>query len=431
MRQKCQTKEGGESVQRVIFHVDCNSFYASVELLRHPGLREKPVAVSGSVDDRHGIILAKNEAAKRYKVQTAETVWQAKRKCPGLILLPPHRREYKKFSRIINDIYATYTDRVEPFGIDESWLDMTGSWQLFGPSPADVAHRLRRQVKRETGLTVSVGVSYNKVFAKLGSDYKKPDAVTEITPENVQNIVWPLPVTDLLMVGQRAAETLQTVGITSIGQLAAASEETLGHLLGKLGGVLHRYANGNDESPVARIGESEPIKSVGNGVTFRRNLVGERDVRTGVNSLADEVATRLRRYRLFAGNLQVLIKNPELKSISRQKPLPYATNLAKDLADHAMDLITQNWNLANPIRMLTITAGQLSELPFAVQTSLFEAPAEMDPKRTQLEHSIDKIREKYGKTAVLPAGGLHNDIGVDSEARPEREDEEIEGWGAE
>lgn len=204
--------------QRVIFHCDCNSFYASVELLRYPELRGVPVAVCGSPDDRHGIILAKNEPAKRYGVQTAETVWSALRKCPGLKLLPPHHGQYREMSRAVNAIYARYTDRIEPFGIDESWLDMTQTWRLFGSSPAGVADAVRRAVKAETGLTISVGVSFNKVFAKLGSDYKKPDAVTVIDTENFRRIVWPLPVNTLLYVGRSAQNTLAGLGVRNIGR---------------------------------------------------------------------------------------------------------------------------------------------------------------------------------------------------------------------
>lgn len=410
-------------MDKVIFHADCNSFYASVELLRYPELRDKPVAVSGSVDDRHGIILAKNEAAKKYKVQTAETVWQARHKCPNLILLPPHHRQYSKYSKIINEIYAEYTDRVEAFGIDESWLDMTGSWRLFGKTPAETADKLRRHVRQATGLTISVGISFNKVFAKLGSDYKKPDATTEITRQNYRKMVWELPVSRLLYVGKKANESLAGLGVKTIGQLAATPENVLVATLGKLGSQLHTYALGQDASPVLRADEAEPVKSVGNGLTFRRNLVGHRDVRTGVGSLADEVAVRLRQQNLYAGSVQLLIKTPELKSISRQKQLPYSTNLAKDITDAAMQLVQDNWDLNKPIRMLTVTAQNLANTPFAVQTSLFKAPQAMDPKREQLEKSMDKIRQKYGKTSILQAGELHNDIGLDSAARPEEDNE--------
>lgn len=406
---------------RVIFHCDCNSFFASVELLRYPELRNLPVAVAGSADNRHGIILAKNEPAKKYKIQTAETVWQAKRKCPDLILLSPHRGDYSRYSKLINAIYADYTDRVEPFGIDESWLDVTGSWHLFGDSPYQVANRLRRQIKAETGLTISIGVSFNKVYAKLGSDYKKPDAVTEIPRSKISEIVYPLPVASLLYVGGKAGNLLSELGIYTIGQLAQADEGLLVQVMGKQGGQLWRYANGLDDSPVAYIGETEPIKSVGNGLTFRRNLLGERDVRTGVVGLADEVASRLRRYKLFANSLQVHIKDVDLKSISRQKQLPYATNLAKDISEAAMQLIHDNWNLAKPIRMLTITAGNLSDLPCAEQTSFLDAPQAINKKQQRLENSVDAIREKYGKTSILPAGTLHNDIGLDTTASTEEE----------
>ena len=227
-------------MERWIFHCDCNSFYASVELLRHPELRDQCVAVCGDPEGRHGIVLAKNEPAKRMGVKTAEVIWQAKRKCPDLVLLPPHREYYRKYSKIINEIYRKYTDRVEPFGIDESWLDVTGTWQLFAESPAALADQLRAEVKAATGLTISVGVSFNKVFAKLGSDYKKPDATTLITRENFHKIVWPLPAGDLLYVGASAQNRLAGMGISTIGELAAARPEALAEALGKLGLELSR-----------------------------------------------------------------------------------------------------------------------------------------------------------------------------------------------
>ncbi len=408
---------------RVILHCDCNSFYASVELLDHPELQAKPVAVAGSADNRHGIILAKNEAAKKCKVQTAETIWQARQKCPGLILLPPHHAKYQKYSRRINDIYAQYTDRVEPFGIDESWLDITGSWQLFGSSPRQVADKIREEVKAKTKLTISVGISFNKVFAKLGSDYKKPDATTEITQENYRDIVWPLPAASLLYVGRKAEETLKGLGIETIGQLAESGEELLVQVMGKLGRQLAQYARGEDNSPVAFIGQQEPVKSVGNGLTFRRNLIGRRDIRTAVGALADEVAVRLRWHKLYAQNVQVLIKNPELKSITRQKQLKYATNLAKDIVETAMQLLQDNWDFAKPIRMLTITAQNLTEDPFTTQTSLFGEETTQSEKREKLEKSMDAIRNKYGYSSIFEAGVLHNDIGVEdpSESKNEKE----------
>ena len=409
-------------MERWIFHCDCNSFYASVELLRHPELRDKCVAVCGDPEGRHGIVLAKNEPAKRMGVKTAEVIWQAKRKCPDLVLLPPHREYYRKYSKIINEIYRKYTDRVEPFGIDESWLDVTGTWQLFAESPAALADRLRAEVKAATGLTISVGVSFNKVFAKLGSDYKKPDATTLITRENFHKIVWPLPAGDLLYVGASAQKRLAGMGISTIGELAAARPEALAEALGKLGLELSRYARGEDEAPVRRWGEKEPIKSVGNGTTFRRNIRGPAEIRSALNVLADEVGGRLRRHGVWAGAVQVTIRDPDLKTITRQKQLPMSTHLARDLANACWQLMEKNWDMARPVRMLTVTALAITEEPFAVQQSLFDDAPKADPRREKLEQSLDAIRKKYGRGAIGAGSILHNDMGLGELAiRPQSE----------
>ena len=409
-------------MERWIFHCDCNSFYASVELLRHPELRDKCVAVCGDPEGRHGIVLAKNEPAKRMGVKTAEVIWQAKRKCPDLVLLPPHREYYRKYSKIINEIYRKYTDRVEPFGIDESWLDVTGTWQLFAESPAALADQLRAEVKAATGLTISVGVSFNKVFAKLGSDYKKPDATTLITRENFHKIVWPLPAGDLLYVGASAQKRLAGMGISTIGELAAARPEALAEALGKLGLELSRYARGEDEAPVRRWGEKEPIKSVGNGTTFRRNIRGPAEIRSALNVLADEVAGRLRRHGVWAGAVQVTIRDPDLKTITRQKQLPMSTHLARDLANACWELMEKNWDMARPVRMLTVTALAITEEPFAVQQSLFDDAPKADPRREKLEQSLDAIRKKYGRGAIGAGSILHNDMGLGELAiRPQSE----------
>ena len=409
-------------MERWIFHCDCNSFYASVELLRHPELRDQCVAVCGDPEGRHGIVLAKNEPAKRMGVKTAEVIWQAKRKCPDLVLLPPHREYYRKYSKIINGIYRKYTDRVEPFGIDESWLDVTGTWQLFAESPAALADQLRAEVKAATGLTISVGVSFNKVFAKLGSDYKKPDATTLITRENFHKIVWPLPAGDLLYVGASAQNRLAGMGISTIGELAAARPEALAEALGKLGLELSRYARGEDEAPVRRWGEKEPIKSVGNGTTFRRNIRGPAEIRSALNVLADEVAGRLRRHGVWAGAVQVTIRDPELKTITRQKQLPMSTHLARDLANACWQLMEKNWDMARPVRMLTVTALAITEEPFAVQQSLFDDAPKADPRREKLEQSLDAIRKKYGRGAIGAGSILHNDMGLGELAiRPQSE----------
>lgn len=415
------------NADRVIFHCDCNSFYASVELLSHPELRDVPVAVCGDPENRHGIILAKNEPAKRFGIQTAETVYSALRKCPNLTLLPPHHDRYRAKSRQVNAIYARYTDRVEPFGIDESWLDMTGTWRLFGASPKEVADQIRRVVREETGLTLSVGVSFNKVFAKLGSDYKKPYATTVIGPDDFKRIVWPLPVESLLYVGRATQKTLAGLGVRNIGQLAGADPGQLQQALGKLGGELRRYALGEDNAPVRTAGEQPEVKSVGNNITFRRNLVSRDDVVTGVTALSDEVAARLRAHGLLCTVVQVLIKDTDLRSITRQAPVPAPTHLARDIARAALALVDKNWPAGKPIRMLSVTAMGLTDGTDARQLSLLEPEPQSDEKREHLEKSLDAIRKKYGKTSIASASRLNNDLGLDPLAiRPPAEEEDPE-----
>ena len=404
-----------ERTDRVILHCDCNAFYASVECLLHPAYRDVPMAVCGDPENRRGIVLAKNEKAKRFGVQTAETIWQARRKCPELVLAPPHRDQYAKYSKQVNAIYQRYTDLVEPFGIDESWLDVTGSQKLFGTGK-EIADRLREEVKRETGLTISVGVSFNKIFAKLGSDYRKPDATTVISRENYSELVFPLSVDALLYGGKSARETLQKMRIRTIGDLAHASRKTLVASLGKVGGELYDHANGLDTSPVKSVYEPKEVKSVGNGLTFKRNLIGWDDIRLGVTVLADTVAARMRRSGVKCYTVQLNIRNPSFKTISRQKPLHVPTFLAKELADTAMELLTESWNPNAPIRMLTLTGTNLvpaKEAP-GEQMSLFEHSRQKERKKQEkLETTLDAIRAKFGKDSVSICGVLQNDIGAD------------------
>ena len=402
---------------RVIFHCDCNSFYASVELLGHPELRDRPVAVCGDPKSRHGIILAKNEPAKRCGVKTAETIWQAQRKCPDLVLLPPHHDRYRVYSGQINAIYYRYTDLIEPFGIDESWLDVTGTLHLFGGDAKMLADRIRNEVRETLGLTISVGVSFNKIFAKLGSDYKKPDATTVISADNFRDIVWPLPVTDLLFVGRAAAKVLSRYGVNTIGQLAAFDRGALVELLGKQGGQLWEYANGLENSPVAPMGRYAPPKSVGNGETFPHNLTTKDEVRRGVAMLADEVAVRLRRHRMKAATLQVSVRDPNFKDICRQRPLEAPTNTARELARAALDILEQSWKSGAPIRAITLTAQNLApEDEAAEQLGLFrpEAPARRE-RVEKLERTMDAIRAKYGKGAVYTAAQAEEPGDADGE----------------
>lgn len=401
-------------MDRTILHCDCNGFFASVECLLRPELKDVPMAVCGNPENRHGIILAKNELAKKYKVQTAETIWQAKKKCPDLVLVPPHHGEYEKYSKIVNQIYERYTDRVEPFGIDESWLDVTESLPLLG-SGREIADDIRKTVKEETGLTVSVGVSFNKVFAKLGSDYKKPDATTVIDRENYKSIVYPLPVTDLLFVGKKVREVLSKFYIYTIGDLANSDKGLIVSRLGKTGELIHDYANGLDDSPVRLKSEERELKSVGNGMTFKRDLVGAEDILMGVKALSDTVAYRLRKYGFKCTTVQVHIKDPNFKTMSRQKGLAVPTDLAREISHHAMDLILQSWKMHMPIRTLTITGTNLIPAHQEIeQVSLFEPTEQYSRKKQEhLESAMDRIREKFGHNAIGFGSAIRNDIGID------------------
>lgn len=389
-------------MDRVILHCDLNCFFASVELLSHPDLREVPTAVCGDPTSRHGIILAKNEPAKRLGVRTAETIWQAKKKAPGLVLLPPHHQLYRHYSHLVNEIYGHYTDLVEPFGIDESWLDITGSMHLFGGDGKAVADAIRARVRKELGLTISVGVSFNKIFAKLGSDYQKPDATTVISRDNWQQMVWPLPVSALLFVGRAAEKVLRTHGIETIGQLASCPTATLEALLGKQGYQLHRYANGLENSPVRPQGDREPVKSVGNGTTFPQNLTRWEEIRTGLSLLSDSVAQRMRQQGLYCGGVQVTIRDAQFKTITRQKRLPESTHLMKDIYQAALELTAQTWKAPTPVRMLTVTALHITEAAESYQQLdlLGTQQTQRNEKQEKIEQAMDSIRGKFGRGSI-------------------------------
>ncbi|MDD7019662.1 DNA polymerase IV [Hornefia butyriciproducens] len=399
-------------MDRIILHCDINSFFASVELLDHPELRDMPVAVSGDPELRHGIILAKNQAAKACGVVTAETVWQARRKCPDLVLLPPQHEKYREFSRRLNRLYQEYTDMVEPFSIDESWLDVTASRALFG-SGMQIADRIRHRVREELGITLSAGVSYNKIFAKMGSEYRKPDATTEITRSNYQQLLWPMPVNEMFFVGFATAERLKAADIHTIGDLALADTRMLERLLGKQGPLLRSYARGEDDSPVRRYDQRNKIKSVGNGITFRRNLTGEDDILTALTRLSDTVAGRLRKYQLKAGGVKVDIKDIQLKTISRQTQLTRPTNLADELRRTAMELIRSFWPSQKPIRLITLTAISLCDEAGEEQLSLFREENAAREKTESVERTMDAIRSRFGDSAIGFGQIIGNDIGID------------------
>ncbi|MDR3296352.1 MAG: DNA polymerase IV [Clostridiales Family XIII bacterium] len=415
-------------MDRVILHCDMNAFYASVELLSLPELAGRPVAVCGDPALRHGIILAKNEQAKAFGVVTAETIWSARKKCPELTLLKAHHGKYHEYCRRINEIYYRFTDMVEAFSIDESWLDVTGSRSLFGGG-CEIGDRIRRTVRDELGLTLSVGVSFNKIFAKMGSDYRKPDATTWIGRENYRTLLWPLPVRELFSVGSATAAKMAGMGVRTIGDLAAYDREALTACFGKPGGMLHDYANGRDDSPVRRAEERQRIKSVGNGATFRRDICGTDEIRTGVTALADTVAGRLRKYGLKCRGVKVDIKDPFFKTISRQKQLPAATNVTGEIVRAAMELIRKSWEDTAPVRLITVTGIQLAGDGDAEQLSFFgpegfmlDMRADARARGENLDRAMDDIRRKYGAAAITFGSVLHNDIGIELD---EQSDESV------
>ena len=385
-------------MDRTILHCDCNSYYASVECISRPELKLVPMAVCGDPESRHGIILAKNDLAKRYGVQTAETIWQARRKCPQLTLVAPHHDRYEQISDQINQIYGQYTDLVEPFSIDESWLDVTGTLHQFG-SGQQIANELRSRIREEIGITISVGVSFNKIFAKLGSDYQKPDATTCITRENYTAILWPLPARDMMFVGSTTAERLAHMGIETIGDIAKAGRDQLRLILGRSGETIWEYAAGEDHSLVRRADETEQPKSIGNSITFAHDLVGRQEICAGLLALCDQVGSRLRKHGLYCATVQIQIKDPFLATISRQQKLSAPTNVTRALYEAAVAIADKSWAMSSPVRLLSVTAATLSDC-CTEQMTLIDDTTEDKLKSAKLDHAMDTIRSRFGKDAI-------------------------------
>ncbi len=387
-------------MERVILHIDMNNFYASVECMLNPSLRDKCVAVCGSVEDRSGIVLAKNYGAKDLGVKTGEPIWQAKQKCPHLVVVPPTYEQYIKFSRLAKGIYSRYTDLIESYGMDECWIDVTKSG-IFG-SGFDIADKIRKTVTFELGLTVSIGVSFNKVFAKLGSDMKKPDAVTCITKESFQTQVWPLEAHALLGVGRATKKVLQDCGIHTIGGIAKASDSILKSKLGKNGITLKRYANGEDNSSVAHEHFILPAKSIGHGITTMQDLESNVEVWKVLLELVQDVSRKLRLCKQKARGVSLSVKNNQLYSRGWQCKLPYPTLNASFIAECAFALFCKNYTWDYDVRALSICAIDLVEDGIPIQHSLFTDVGAV-VKREKLEKATAKIRERFGKHAIRNA----------------------------
>ena len=397
-------------MQRHILHVDMNSFYASVEQAYDPSLRGKAMAVTGSVEERHGIILAKSPEAKRKGVKTGEVIWQARQKCPELITVEAHFARYHTYSKLAQSIYLDYTDLVEPFGMDECWLDVTGSQRLFG-NGWEIAQKIRRRIRKELGVTVSIGVSDNKIFAKLGSDLKKPDAQTLLDASNFHETVWPLPVESLLFVGRQTTRALHAFGIRTIGALAQADPHLIHHRFHSNGVRLQLAAQGKDTTPVMPYGFRPVEKSISCGTTFPHDLKTEREITVAMLQLADQVQQRLVRAGLAAEGIAVWVRNCELFSTHATKRLPYPSQSAPSLSQEATPLALALWDVQRPVRAMTLFATQLRPAYDAIQTRLFSDIRRHD-RWERVGQAVEELRTRYG-TKVIGSATLSADAPAD------------------
>ncbi|NLC72228.1 MAG: DNA polymerase IV [Ruminococcaceae bacterium] len=388
---------------RAILHSDLNSYYANVEILLNPELRGKAVAVCGNTEERRGIVLAKSALAKKYGVKTGMVNWEAKIACPELILVPPQYEQYIKFSSLVREIYSRYTDMIEPFGMDECWLDVTNS-KTHGTA-MEIAENIRKTCKRELGLTVSIGVSYNKIFAKLGSDMKKPDAITQITRENYKSKVWPLAADELMGIGPATKRKLFALGVKTIGDLACCDSEVLKSWLGINGVKLWEYANGRDYSRVAPAGYVAPAKTVGHGITCNADLNCRQDVKKVLLSLSPGVSYQLRKIGMKACGVSLTLRDNELHFHEYQTKLPYPTQSWHELTDEAMQLLINRYKWEKPVRAVTIRAINLISEKLPQQSDIFENQI-LREKTETLERTIDDIQRRFGEQSIKIAATM-------------------------
>lgn len=385
-------------MERTILHSDMNNCYASIELLYRPQLRGKPLAVGGDPEARHGIVLAKDQIAKKAGVKTGMALWQARQVCPDIVFVPPRMDLYLKFSRLAHEIYGEYTDKQEAFGIDESWLDVTESCSIKGDGMT-VANQISSRIKKELGITVSIGVSWNKIFAKLGSDYKKPDAITEISKENYKEIVWPLKAEELLYVGRATKRKLNQYGIRTIGELATADRRFLHRTLGKMGVVLSVFANGGDQTPVSHEDEHAPIKSIGNSTTTPRDLENETDVSIIIYLLAESVSARLRENHFVGDVIEISVRDNELHSFTRQRKISMPTNITSEIGSYAMQIFKDNYNWNKPIRSIGVRVADLMTDTVPVQLDLFNNQEHRE-RQHKMDLAVDEIRRRFGYYSI-------------------------------
>ncbi len=387
-------------MKRTILHSDLNSFYASVEMMLDPSLKGKAVAVCGSTEDRHGIVLAKSELAKKAGIRTGMVNWEAKQRCPELIILHPQYEQYLKYSKFVREIYHRYTDLVESFGMDECWLDVTASG-VYGDG-FGIAEEIRKTITAELGLTVSIGVSFNKVFAKLGSDMKKPDAITLIREEDFKEKVWPLPASELIYVGRATTNKLASYGIRTIGDIAAATPEFLKRILGVNGVALWRYASGNGQSRVMHSDYSVPVKSIGHGITCVADLNSNEEVWKVMLYLSQDIGHRLRLHELSARGVQITVRDNALSCRQYQAQLPVATRSPMEIALKARELFLKNYTWAIPVRTVTVRAINLVPAASPQQLDIFDDIVRRE-RREKLDDAVEVIRNRFGKRSIYSA----------------------------
>lgn len=385
---------------RTILHCDLNNFFASVECKENPELKNYPVAVCGNIEERRGIVLAKNDLAKATGVTTGEPIWQAKQKCRNLVVVSPHFNLYEEYSRKTYEIYTRFTDQIEAFGIDECWLDVTGSTRLFG-SGEEIAFKIKETVKSELGIFLSVGVSFNKVFAKLGSDMKKPDAITVISYDNFKDKIWGLPCSDIIGVGRATNAKLKKYSINTIGELAQTSPEFLKRLLGICGVYLWRYANGLDDSPVHHQSYCREIKSVGNSTTCPFDLSDDDQVWRVMYKLSQSVCERLRAHDLAANGVQISIKTPDMRVTEYQTHLYSPIKSSLYLCKTGFDLFKKHFFWDSKIRAVGIRAINLSYNSDEKQLTLLDDNKKIE-KFEKLEEVGDTLKKRYGNDIIFP-----------------------------
>lgn len=387
-------------MERWIIHSDINHCYAQIEEMMYPELRNVPMAIGGHEEDRHGIILAKNDLAKKYHIKTGESLRDAFQKCPELLIVPPHYDDYLFYTEEVKRIYREYSDKVESFGLDEAWIDITGTEKLFHKTAMELAEEIQRRVFKELGLTVSMGLSFNKVFAKLGSDLDKKQGLAVITRDNFKDMVFPLPVADILYIGKATSSQLNERNIYTLGDLALSSKEYIKSFLGKNGEMVWLFANGYDTLSVNS--SQQVIKSVGNGITAKHDIHTIEEAKIVLSMLAESVAKRLRQSNKLGSVISIGMRYKDLQGLSRQKRVDTPTNIAQEILDMGMILLRDNWNMAIPLRSLSISVSSLVEKEtYAYQMSLFNTANEEDRyEQLHLEEVIQEIKERWGEKSI-------------------------------